>query len=54
MRARMAYSSVMFVQKLPGPELPTAEAGRESERKQLAFEKAKALAKALNAAIVET
>jgi hypothetical protein len=40
--------------KLPGPELPTAEAGRESERKQLAFKKAKALAKALNTAIVET
>jgi hypothetical protein len=30
------------------------QVGRESERKQLAFKKAKALAKALNTAIVET
>ena len=52
LRASMAYSSAMFVQSSPA-ELPTVEAGRESERKQLAFKKAKALAKALNTAIVE-
>jgi hypothetical protein len=40
--------------KLLGPELPNGQVGRESERKQLAFKKAKALAKALNTAIVET
>ncbi len=39
---------------LPGPELPGKDGAKESERKQLALKKAKALAKALDAAIVET
>jgi len=39
--------------KLPGPELPKG-AEREPERKQLALKRAKALAKALDTAIIET
>ncbi|MGA8690371.1 MAG: hypothetical protein WB662_10820 [Methyloceanibacter sp.] len=40
--------------KLPGPELPGKGAEREPERKQLALKRAKALAKALDTAIIET
>jgi hypothetical protein len=38
--------------KLPGPELPKG-AEREPERKQLALKRAKALSKALDAAILD-
>ena len=43
-----------IIARLPGPALPGDATSREPERRQLALKKAKSLATALDAAIIET